>query len=197
VKNITARTYSSTDYITVAEIKSQLRITSSSDDTYLGVLLNAVFDAASQIVGYEIRKSTVDYFFNGSDSGVLHIPARILSLTSVKYRDTSATQQTLSSSNYDIITELSANYGYDITLIDEPNLYDHGWRYKVTVVEGFAKSGDTADISKIFPDSLKWALYAMAEDFYTQRGGVVIGASVGKLDIYENLLSQWAIKEFV
>jgi uncharacterized phiE125 gp8 family phage protein len=198
VKNVTTRTYSATDYITIDEVKSHLRITSVIDDGYISNLLNACFDYGSRICGYELRKSTVEHFFSATDSGILHIPARILSVTNVKYRDSNGDLQTLSAADYDEILTISADYGYDLTIINEPSLYGYGWKYKVTVVEGFAKGGDTVDVSKIFPDGLRTAIYLLCEHFYTQRGSAVIGTIAQKLDYnHEDLFSQYAIKEFV
>jgi uncharacterized phiE125 gp8 family phage protein len=199
VKNVTTRTYQPTDYVTIAELRAHLRITSNVEDAYLGGLLSTCFGYASNILGYEVCKSTVDYFFKDATDSKFHIPARILSLTSVKYRDIAGDIQTLASSNYDEVLTISANYGYDVTLINAAtSLYDYGWRYKVTVVEGFAKSGDTADISKLFPDEIRHGIYLLAEHFYTNRGAEIIGASVSKLDYgHEHLFSNYSIKEFV
>ena len=197
MKNVVSRTYTATDYITVAELKTHLRITGSSDDTYISNLLNSVFDIVSRRIGFEIRKSVVDHFFEQTDNGKLHIPARILEVTAVYYRDTDAALQTLAGTSYDSILTLSANFGYDITIIDEPNLYDYGWRYKVRVVEGYAKSGDSVDVSKIFPEGLMSAIYLIAEDLYTQRGSMTVGVSAVDNGQFDAILSPYSIKEFV
>ncbi len=200
MKNVITRTYPATDYITVAELKTHLRITSSDDDTYLGNLLNAVFDYASNFCGYELRKSVVDYFFEDTTNSKLHIPARILSLTTVKYRDSNGDIQTLAATDYDEVLTISANYGYDVTLINSPSsLYDYGWRYKVSVVEGWYKASDTSqDISKIFPDGLRAAIFMFAEHLYTNRGSQVIGVSTDILTWnHEHLFTPYSIREFV
>lgn len=199
MKNVTAQTYASTDYITIAEVKSHLRLTSTDDDAYLATLLNACFDYVSNVVGYEVRKSTVDYFFTQSDCGSFHIPARIMSLTSVKYRDAAGDLQTVDPADYDQVLTISANYGYDVTLINAPSsLYDYGWKYKITVVEGFGKTGDSVDTSKIFPDAIRQAIYLLCEHYYTQRGAVSVGVSAMELPLgIENLLSNYSIKEFI
>ncbi len=68
MKNVTSQTYGALDYISLDELKAHLRITSTDDDNYLSILLNACFDYASNVVGYEIRKSVVDYFFKDTDN---------------------------------------------------------------------------------------------------------------------------------
>lgn len=198
-KNVVTRTYSSTQYITVAETKKHLRIVSNDDDSYIATLLDACFDFASKYVGFEIRKSTVDYFFESTTDGNLHIPARIMELTSVKYRDSNGDLQTLASTEYDEVLSISANYGYDVQIINAPSsMYGYGWKYKVTVVEGFGKSTDSIDAGKIFPESLRHGIYLLAEHLYTQRGSQVIGASVAALDWnHEHLFYPYAIREFV
>ena len=195
MRNVTTRTYQSTDYITVAEIKSHLRVLSNDDDNYLIKMLDACFNYVSNYVGYEVRKSTVEYFYPDTD---IHIPARLISLTNVKYRDSAGDLQTLASTDYDEVLTLSANYGYDITIINAPSTYEHGWAYKVTVVEGFEKSGASVDVSKIFPDDLRHAIYLFAEHLYTQRGSQVIGTIATELTWnHEHLLNPYKIREFV
>lgn len=195
MRNVTTRTYQSTDYITVAEIKSHLRVLSNDDDNYLIKMLDACFNYVSNYVGYEVRKSTVEYFYTDTD---IHIPARLISLTNVKYRDSAGDLQTLDATDYDEVLTLSANYGYDITIINAPSVYEHGWAYKVTVVEGFEKSGASVDVSKIFPDDLRHAIYLFAEHLYTQRGSQVIGTIATDLTWnHEHLLNPYKIREFV
>ena len=195
MKNVTTRLYNSTDYISIEDVKAHLRLTNPVEDNYVANLLDGVFDYGSRICGYELRKSTVEHFFGNED--ILHIPARIISLTNVKYRDSNGALQTLSTNDYDSILTISADYGYDVQIINAPNLYDYGWRYKVTVVEGFAKGGDTVDVSKIFPESLRNAIYLLCEHYYTQRGSSVVGTTVQPLDFgHEDLFYPYAIKEF-
>lgn len=198
MKNVASQTYSSLDYIQLEDLKDHLRVTDSANDNYLSNLLDSCFSYLSDLLGYEVRKSMVEYFFSGTNLGVLHIPARILSITNVKYRDTAGDLQTLSASDYDEILTISANYGYDITIVNAPSLYDYGWRYKVTVVEGFAKPGDSVDTSKIFPEILRAAIYRLAEDLYTQRGDMMVGVSASQLPVnIDNFISKYQIKEFV
>lgn len=198
-KNVVTRTYSSTQYITVAETKKHLRIVSNDDDSYIATLLDACFDFASKYVGFEIRKSTVDYFFDSTTDGKIHIPARVMELTSVKYRDSSGDLQTLAATSYDEVLTMSANYGYDVEIINAPSsLYGYGWRYKVTVVEGFGLTTDSIDVSKMLPQGIRHGIYLLAEHLYTQRGSQVIGASVADLNWnHEHLLYPYAIREFV
>jgi len=198
-KNVVTRIYQSSDYVTVSEARNQLKLTSNEDDTYISTLLDACFDFASKYVGFEIRKSTVDYFFESTTDGKLHIPARIMELTSVKYRDSNGDLQTLASTEYDEVLSISANYGYDVQIINAPSsMYGYGWRYKVTVVEGFGKSTDLIDVGKIFPASMGQAIKLLIEHWDTQRGSQVIGASWADLNWnHEHLLYPYAIREFV
>jgi uncharacterized phiE125 gp8 family phage protein len=195
VKNVISRTYQSTDYITVAELKSHLRILGNDDDVYLVKLLDACFEYASKYVGYEIRKSTAEYYYTSDD---IHIPARLISVTNVKYRDKDGDLQTLATTAYDEILSLSADYGYDVTIINPPTVYAYNWVYKVTVVEGFEKQGASVDISKIFPEDLRHAIYLFAEHLYTQRGSQIVGTIVQPMDWnHEHLLNPYKIREFV
>lgn len=179
----------------MSEIKSHLRVFSNDDDNYLSKLLDACFNYVSNYVGYEVRKSTVEHYFDSED---IHIPARLISVTSVKYRDINGDLQTLAATDYDEILSLSADFGYDVTIINAPSTYEHGWKYKVTVVEGFEKAGATVDVSKIFPDDLRHAIYLFAEHLYTQRGSELVGVSSSPLTWnHEHLLNPYKIREFI
>jgi hypothetical protein len=53
--------HAATDYISVADAKTHLRVTSSSDDTYIGGLIAMALDACGQYIGYSVRKGTAKY----------------------------------------------------------------------------------------------------------------------------------------
>lgn len=197
MRNVVSKIHSPTDYVTVSELRDHLHITSNLDDAYILNLLNGVFDMASNYLGYQICKSTVDYFFKSGES--LHIPARIVGVSSVKYRDSNGDLQTLSATDYDEVLTISANYGYDVTLINAPSsVYSYGWLYKVTVSEGFERETATADESKKFPYALRNAIFLLCEHFYTQRGTTVVGVSAFELPFgHEYILSPYKIMEFV
>lgn len=87
--------YTTTDLVTLADAKQQLRIASTYDDNNVNTLL----DAARQIVESETNRAILnqtwtlylDYF-----PDVIYLPKGIIqSVTSVKYIDTGGTQQTL------------------------------------------------------------------------------------------------------
>lgn len=215
-RNITALTRTATDYVTVAQIKRHLNIESDNTDhdTYLGEMLPACFDLVDSLVGYCTRKSTVEYLFDqpetsqgdymGSTLSIgncFHVPARVMSVSSVKYLDSNGAEQTLTAgTDYQQLNSFAGHYGADIELINEPSsLYDYGWRYKVTVVEGFEPaSANPTNKSHIMPDALIHAVKLFAGQYWSERMGIVIGTIQTKMDFaQEMLLTKYKIREFI
>ena len=64
-RHYTAYANAATDYITLAETKQHLRVTSSADDSYIGGLIAMAVEACSNYLGYSIRKATARYGFDG------------------------------------------------------------------------------------------------------------------------------------
>lgn len=215
-RNITALTRTATDYVTVAQIKRHLNIESDNTDhdTYLGEMLPACFDLVDSLVGYCTRKSTVEYLFDepetsqgdymGSTLSIgncFHVPARVMSVSSVKYLDSNGAEQTLSAgTDYQQLNSFAGHYGADIELINEPSsLYDYGWRYKVTVVEGFEPaSANPTNKSHIMPDALIHAVKLLASQYWANRMGISFGAQANEIPFtVKQLVRKYSVKEFV
>ena len=100
-RNYTAFSHAATDYISVSDAKTHLRVTSSSDDTYIGGLIAMALDACGQYIGYSVRKGTAKYGFDGftgqpalinpvnglniPSGNYLRINSRVLAVNSVSY----------------------------------------------------------------------------------------------------------------
>ena len=212
-KTITAQTKVAADYLSIAALKRHLRIEdgNTDHDTYLGEMLPACFDLVDAYLGFNSRKCTVEYLFNdleisrGGYAGAvvsigncLHIPARLISISSVKYLDANGAEQTMGTADYQALNTFSANYGFDLEIINAPSsTYDYGWIYKVTAVEGYEVSGGS-DLAKVMPSDIIHAVKLIAGQYWANRMGIIVGTIQTGMDYnHEWLLAKHAIKEFV
>jgi len=186
-------------YLTLAEAKAELNIYSSTDDdTIITRYINQSVSHLSQLLGYSLRKATVSYYFGANEK--IFIPAKVLSITNVKYRNSSNTLTTMTSgTDYDAPIELVADYGTEINIINPPSsLHDYDWVYKVTVVEGFEIEGTSTDESNIIPLGLKGVIAHLTTHYYTNRSPVVVGVSVDKLPFnFESVLFPYRILQMI
>ena len=86
--------------ISLAEVKSHLKISASTEDTYLTNLISVATEMVQNYTGQILITSTLDlylpYFLNRMD--INRTP--VSRITHVKYFDTDEVEQTISSSNY-------------------------------------------------------------------------------------------------
>lgn len=178
--NIVSHTYAATDYITLTEAKTHLRVTGTDDDTYIGALLEAAFSIASEYVGYPLKKSTVQFVFdegNSDEDNILRIMSRILSISSVQYYDDDGVLHT---ADYAPINNVFGNYGVNIYLneLESDSVTD---KYLVTAVAGWEIVGASVDQAMIFPKSIKQAILMIISNLYDNRQDLVIGASMAEM----------------
>ena len=64
-RRYTAFANAATDYVSLAEAKQHLRVTSSADDSYISGLIAMAIESCSSYLGYSIRKATARYAFDG------------------------------------------------------------------------------------------------------------------------------------
>jgi hypothetical protein len=203
-KRIVSVSNADTDYISVAEAKTHLRVTTSADDTYISNLISAALDMASHYVGYEVRESVCRYGFgelvgqpatvnplNGSPllvGNYCRIPARVISLDAFYY----VNENNALTAFTDYITEPEplSNFGLDLYLNSTPsNLTDAQSKYIAEVTEGFEPSS--------FPDSVKMACLLMVAQYYDNRQNIIVGVSATEMPYGSDfLLNKYKLSTF-
>jgi hypothetical protein len=184
-KRIISYSHAATDYVSLAEAKQHLRVTSTADDTYISNLLSMAIDACGQYLGYSVRKASVQYGFdslvgqpaimnpvNGTEQPVgnlLRIPSRVISLTSVQYVDDNNTAQAFM--DYIVSPQPLGTYGRTIFVTSAPSsTTDDVTKYLVTVTEGFELATATqVDAGLLFPQAIKFAALLLVGQMYDNR----------------------------
>lgn len=156
--------------VTLAEVKKHLEIADAIDqhNTKLNTLIATARERAEAITNRQLMTATLelrlDKFPSGNEEIKLPRPP-LQSVTSVKYQDTTDTQQTLSSANYKVITTREpgevhlkfgqawpvANYEDDVVIV----------RY----VAGYTSAANV-------PNTIKLAMLIMVSDWFWDRSGV-------------------------
>lgn len=197
---IESYTNAATDYLSLQEAKDELRVIGNDDDALILRYIKAAVHHLSQHLGYSVRKASVAYYFNNTLYGKLHIPARLISITSVKYRNSSNALVALASgTDYHAPVEFISPYGTDIDVITEAaTTPDYDWIYKVTAVEGFEKENTSGNASNILPEDLKGVIANLVTHYYQNRMPVVIGTISSPLPYnFESILFPYRILEVI
>ena len=203
-KRIVSVSNADTDYISVSEAKTHLRVTISADDTYISNLISAALDMASHYVGYEVRESVCRYGFgelvgqpatvnplNGAPllvGNYCRIPSRVISLDNFYYVNENNALTVFT----DYITEPEplANFGLNLySNSTAPNLTAAQTKYIAEVTEGFEPAS--------FPDSMKIACLLMVAQYYDNRQNIIVGVSATEMPKgSEYLLNKYKLSTF-
>jgi hypothetical protein len=213
-KRIISYSHAATDYVSLAEAKQHLRVTSTADDTYISNLLSMAIDACGQYLGYSVRKASVQYGFdslvgqpaimnpvNGTEQPVgnlLRIPSRVISLTSVQYVDDNNTAQAFM--DYIVSPQPLGTYGRTIFVTSAPSsTTDDVTKYLVTVTEGFELATATqVDAGLLFPQAIKFAALLLVGQMYDNRQAIVTGTIQARMEYgIEFLLQPYRAIQFI
>lgn len=212
-RELISKSHADTDYISLAETKTHLRVTSSADDSYITGLISMALDACEMYVGYSIRKAAMKYAFSGFtgpnvsvdtlnpygliEGNILRLYTRVLSVQAIKYVDTNNAVQT--ATDWIDAPVKFGQFGRSIVFESTPgNLTDDTVRMIVELTEGFELASATGvNESSKFPVSIKHAALLLIGQYYDNRQAVVIGATQNKMDYnHEYLLDKYRIVKF-
>lgn len=179
-----------TDVITLAECKAHLDIIRTDQDSLIEHYLGAAISWAGTVLGFSVRRAQTEYYFDRDEITLLHstgnsvslrirfglrIPANVLDVVSVWYRNENLTYTQMSASDYDYSAH--GDHIPMVKVLNVPdNFADQGASYKVVVTEGYYNigSGSTADEGDLLPYEVKIAILLKLRDLYDFRGNEVM-----------------------
>jgi len=168
---LTIATKPTAEPVTVAQAKTQCRVDTSDDDTYIGTLITAARRYVERVTNRVLITQTWDWYldqfppqfqsgqyatqyywrnaqFVGLDSfsvkpGILMVPKPPLqSVTYIKYTDQAGTLQTWDASNYTVETDGYEGAIYPVYNGEWPtDVRDHYKAVQIRFVAGYADSG--------------------------------------------------------
>lgn len=211
-RRYTAFANSAIDYVSLAEAKQHLRVTSSADDSYISGLIAMAIESCSSYLGYSIRKATARYAFDGFTGAPaminpvngLNIPSgnyfrlnsRILSISKVYYINSSQSLTEFNSNDWIASTDPMGLYSRNVFIQTSPtSITDDTIKYIVEVTEGFEPSGTTGvDPDKICPSAIKYAALLLIGQYYDNRQAITVGVQNSPLNFgFQYLLDSYKI----
>lgn len=190
--------------VTLDEAKQHCRVESGFTDD--NVYLTNLIATATRYVEHEIYGArqllsatydlpVADWWYDS-----LELPRPPLSsVTSVKYYDTSGTQQTLDSSNYSVTTSLRQPGWIDQSVAGTWPSYQIGRSYPITVrfVAGYGAGvaiTATAGASSV-PATIRHAILLVIGELYNNREAGLLGVAAGGTSITSTLLAvRWMLE---
>jgi uncharacterized phiE125 gp8 family phage protein len=154
----------STYPVTLAEAKLHCRVDLADDDTLIAALITAATEMAEQKTGRAIMTQTLELTLDAFPEAFELTRVPVQSITSVKYYDTTGTQQTLSNTLYalDAADDFGFAYISPVYAGVWPNTRDQINAVAVRYVAGYA---DAASV----PQSIKNWILLMVSTMYANR----------------------------
>lgn len=168
----------STEPVTTSEAKTHLRVTGSSEDSYIDSLVKAARIQVERYLNRALIQQTWDVFFDDWEH-TLRLPySPVSSITNVKYYDLDGVEQTLSSSLYYFVSSSDPACIVRKYNVSYPDL-EYGRPAAITVRQicGYGSA------SSSIPQPIIHAIKLLVTDMYENRGTVVLG-SVQKIPNY-------------
>ena len=211
-RRYTAFANAATDYVSLAEAKQHLRVTSSADDSYISGLIAMAIESCSSYLGYSIRKATARYAFDGFTGAPaminpvngLNIPSgnyfrlnsRILAILKVYYINNSQSLTEFDSNAWIASTDPMGLFSRNVFIETSPtSITDDTIKYIVEVTEGFEPSGTSSvDPDKLCPASIKHAALLLVGQYYDNRQSITVGVQNSPLNFgFQYLLDAYKI----
>jgi len=173
--------------VSLAEMKDHLRVSITDEDT----MIESMITAAREYLVSTLNRSmvntswllTLDNF-----PGTIYLPrSKASSITSIKYDDSNATEQTLAASNYRLDTSSYQSRITETVGGSWPVTYEQTGAVRVIYV-----AGDGAAAADV-PGPLKHALKLLCSDMYELREPQVLGVSVAESRTFKNLVYPYRI----
>lgn len=178
-----------TEPITTAEAKAHLRVTSSTDDSFIDGLVKV----CRMVAENELRRSlitqtwmkTLDEF---PDAIELHYP-QIIAVSSVKYYDTAGIQQTLDPSQYSLDYQSEPGWIVPAYNVAWPDTLQAINSVEVIYTAGYGAASDV-------PQAIKQWILLQVGHLYENREATMPGISITPLPFVGGLLDPFRVMTF-
>lgn len=177
--------------VTLDDVKDQGRIDATADDLrLLGMIDGAIGDIDGKYgwLGRTLITQTLKLTMDRFPSRRILLPLPPLqSVSSVKYLDADEVEQTVSSSDYRVVTTATPGYVELKTGKSWPAIGTFSDAVRIEYVAGY---GDAEDV----PQPIKEWLVATTADRYDQRTPTVIGVSTSRLTFVDRMLDSFKVR---
>jgi uncharacterized phiE125 gp8 family phage protein len=189
--------------VTLANVKTHLRIDHSNDDDYIDLLIEAATDYTEDVTGRSLMPKTYDLYldaFPASDAMPIELCSPpLISVTSIKYYDQADVEQTWTASEYVVDTDQSykglvypaINYSWPA-----PRIFPKAVHIEYTA--GYADSGASPAVPQDnIPATLQHAIYLLIGHLYENREMTTAGIEIKDVPTaYDALIANYRVRQF-
>lgn len=170
--------------VTLAELKDYLRISDASQDQMLGTMISAARRHVEQMTRRPMIEQSIKATFEEWPVGsIIVLPVgNVLTIESLKYRDESNVLQTVSTSDYVIVTADQPGRIYLRDSFTFPALFDRSDAIEAAITAGYGSTSSSV------PEPLRIALMALAGYWFEQRLPVNVGNIVNQMPMHVQAL---------
>jgi uncharacterized phiE125 gp8 family phage protein len=173
--------------VTTAEAKAHLRVTSSDDDTYIGVLIQAAREMAEVYMNRAIVTQTIAAVYD-EFKPTMKLPfGGCTSIVSITYLDDDGQSQTASTSLYGVDTVRTPAVVYLKHGQEWPSTYAQRSAVTVTYLAGAIPASGSPTENNV-PARIKQAILMMVADLYENREAQTAGYKVETNPAVQSLL---------
>lgn len=151
----------STSIVDLDKVKKHCFIYGTDDDTLLQVYIAAACQRFTEMTGIVIGESSIEFSADSFDDVIRLYRSPVSAVTSIKYRDTEGTEQTVDISNL-VIDSVSRPARLTLRGQDWPRTDGTPGNVKITFTAGHA---NLADVPKL----IEWAILTMVAHMYENR----------------------------
>lgn len=164
--------------VSLADAKEHCRVDDNDSDDYITDLIQAAasrLDGCSGILGRCLITQTWQMTYDAFSSD-LKLPFPVQSISSLKYYDQNNDEQTVATSDYELVKIGSQNFIRFISTYQFPTLYD----YRTDRVSVLAVAGYGSNATDV-PNELNHAIKMLVAHWYENRDAVVPGMAAAPL----------------
>lgn len=178
--------------VTLAQAKLWLKVETgdTADDALITALIASVRQMAEQKTGRALLGQTWQLTLDAFPEAIELTRGPVLSVTHVKFKDTSGVQQTLASQDYTVDTERDDGWAYLVPAYGKswPETYDD-----INAVEVRWQAGyDASDPTKV-PEAIRTWMQLMLGAAYENREAAVQGQEIRTLPFLDRLLDRYTL----
>lgn len=173
--------------ITLAEAKAHLRVTHSAEDTLIESLIKEARNYCENETGRALIAQTWEKTYDNFPDAIELSKLPVASITTLKYTDENAAEQTLSSTSY-VLDNASDDRSAWVVPADGyawPDTYTGINGVRVRFVAGYADADSV-------PESLKRWMLLQIGNWYNNREAVTVG-QMSKLPYTDHLLNAYRV----
>lgn len=154
-----------TEPVSLAEAKAQLRVDHTDEDTYISALVSTATAAVEEMTGRALITQTWSLSQNGAVDRVYLPKTPVQSIDSITYYDRDEVSQTATASDFNLFSDIYRAWVEPKSNKDWPDVFDRPDSLTISFVAGYGAASDV-------PVEIAHAIKMLLSHWYEQRVSV-------------------------